>query len=211
MIYRLAKPCDFKEIANIHLAIRDSNSLGIFSQLGKSFLRQYYKIILNDQNEIIICAKNEYGKILGFCSSTMDAKHQLSTIRKHKLSLGFAALRSIIFRPLLLKELISRYNSIRGNKGKNFIFTEGAREEYWAWSPIYKDSISSIEMHETLLKILRDLGVLHLNFEVDMINRKIFLFHMWNNAELIKIIVLPDGRERAFMRYHLLDRKSILR
>ena len=57
MKYRLVKLCDLKEIVNIHYSIREIYPVGIFSQLGKPFLRQYYKIVLNDKNEVVVCAE----------------------------------------------------------------------------------------------------------------------------------------------------------
>lgn len=208
MKYRLAKPCDIKEIVNIHYAIRESYSVGLFAHLDKIFLWQYYKIILNDKNQVVVCAEDEDGKIQGFCSATLDVEKQFANIRSHKLALGFTAIKSIILSPTLLKSLIARYKSTIGIGNEKYIATKGARGEYWAWSTSNKDSISSCELHEIHLKILKDLGVTHVNFEVDTINKKVMLFHNFNGAELIDKIILPDGRERAFMRYNLAERKQ---
>ena len=71
---RLAKPSDAKEIANLHYSIREQGAPGIFAMMGKPFLKKYYKIVLNDPNEVVICAENEKGQIVGFNSSTLDAK-----------------------------------------------------------------------------------------------------------------------------------------
>lgn len=208
MKYRLAKPCDIKEIVNIHYAIRRSYSAGVFAHLDKIFLRQYYKIILNDKNQVVVCAEDEDEKIQGFCSATLDVEKQFANIRRHKLALAFTAIKSIIRSPTLLKSLLDRYKSINGNGIEKFICSKGARGEYWAWSSSNKDSISSYELHEIHLKILKDLGVTQVNFEVDTINKKIMLFHNFNGAELIDKIILPDGRERVLMRYNLVARKS---
>ncbi len=208
MKYRIAKPCDLEEIVDIHYAIRESYSVGVFSSLGKPFLRQYYKIILGDKNQVVICAEDGNGKIQGFCSATLDAEKQFSNIRKHKFTLGLAAINSILLKPSLFMSLLSRYRSTQKSASERFIVTQGARGEYWAWSSANKDSISALEMHEIHLKILRDLGVKILNFEVDAINRKVFLFHKYNGAEFVDKTILPDGRERIWMRYNLVDRKA---
>lgn len=208
MKYRLAKLCDLREIVNIHFVIRDSYPVGIFAQLGKQFLIQYYKIILNDKNAIVVCAEDEHGKIQGFCSATLDVKKQFANLRHHNIALGLSAISSILFKPSLIKSLILRYKSTKEGGDSQFISATGARGEYWAWSLSTKDSISSLEMHETQLNILRDLGVKELNIEVDTINKNIFLFHKCNGAKLVKKILLPDGRERAMMIYNLVDRKS---
>ena len=65
-------------------------------------------------------------------------------------------------------------------------------------------------MHEALLNILKDFGVNEVHFEVDSTNVKIFHFHKINGAELIRKLKLPDGRERAVMKYVLKNYKSKL-
>jgi hypothetical protein len=207
MRYRLAKPCDIKEIVNIHYSTREIYNNGIFSQLGKKFLSKYYRIVLNDKNEIVVCAEDEYGTIQGFCSSSLDVEKQYINIRKHKLQLMLAAISSIILNPSLVKALIDRYRSIKGTRDGIFINLKGARAEFWAWSTSNNDSISSIEMHEVQLNILRDLGVKELNFEVDIVNKNVFHFHKLNGAKIIDEMILPDGRIRALMRYNLVERR----
>lgn len=207
MRFRLAKPCDLDELVNIHYSMRDGQAVGIFSQLGKPFLRQYYKIILADKNEIVVCAEDQHGNIQGFCSATLDAEKQFLNLRKHKFSLGLSALGSIIFKPSLLEALFLRYRSTQNPQTGQYVTTKGARGEYWIWSALNKDSISALALYETYLSILRDLGVKDLNFEVDVANASVFRFHKKNGAELIKTVTLSDSRERAFMRYALAHRK----
>jgi len=208
MKYRLAKTIDIDQIVNLHYSVREGYNIGIFAQLGKSFLKQYYKIIINDQDGVVVCAVDDFGKIQGFCSATLDVESLFINIRSKKFILGLAAIKSIIYKPSLLKSLFQRYNSTKGKNINNYIASSGPRLEYWAWSLTNKDSFSSIEMHEILLSILQDLGVKTLNFEVDTINKKIYLFHQYNGAELIELKVLPDGRERAIMKYNIVGRKK---
>lgn len=210
MRFRLAKTCDLNEIVNIHYDTREIYSVGIFAQLGKPFLRMYYKIILNDKNGIIICAEDEQGRIQGFCSGTLNVEEQFENIKKHKVELAVAAITSLIKSPRLIIPLNERYKSIRTSKIQDYVSSKGARFEYWAWSAKEKNSMASIEMHETLLIILRDFGVNEVHFEVDSTNIKIFQFHKINGAELIRNLKLPDGRERAIMKYVLKNRNSKL-
>jgi hypothetical protein len=211
MRFRLAKLCDLNEIVNIHYAVRESQALGVFSQLGRPFLREFYSIILADKNEIVVCGEDQHGVIQGFCSATLDAEKQFSNLRKHRFSLGISALGSIICKPALISSLISRYRSIQYPQISRYVTTKGARNDYWIWSPLNKDSISAVALYETTLSILRDLGVKELNLEVDLKNASVFRFHKINGAELIETIILPDSRERAFMRYNLAQRKPKLR
>ena len=68
IVYRIAKVSDAKQIAQIHYSVRHKHPLGIFSQMGFSFLKQYYRVILDDPYEIIICAENDKREIVGFNS-----------------------------------------------------------------------------------------------------------------------------------------------
>ena len=101
--YRLAKPSDAKEIADVHWHVRDRYTQGIFLSLGRGFLAAYYKIILDDPWEVVVCAVNEDGKIVGFVSTSLDAKRRYENIRKHRFVLGWAALKALIFHPSLIK------------------------------------------------------------------------------------------------------------
>ena len=97
--FRLAKPCDAKQIANCHWHVRDRYSQGIFLSLGECFLRAYYKIILDDPHEIIVCAENEKQEIVGFSSGSLNAESQAESIRNHKVKLGLAAIFGVIRHP----------------------------------------------------------------------------------------------------------------
>ena len=123
--FRLAKPCDAKQIANCHWHVRDRYTKGIFLSLGKSFLITYYKIILNDPYEIVVCAEKDNGKIIGFSSATLDAEKQATNLRSHKFQLAFSATWAIICKPFLLKEVWNRYKALKGSKDSpTFIHTE---------------------------------------------------------------------------------------
>ena len=106
MKYRIAKQIDSRAIVNLHYAIRKTYSVGLFSKLGKHFLRKYYKILLNDPNSVIVCAEDDKGIIQGFCSATLDVKAQMDNLRRHKVSLGLTALSSVLLQPSLLKDLL---------------------------------------------------------------------------------------------------------
>lgn len=87
--FRLAKPSDAKEIANIHWHVRERYTQGVFLSLGESFLRTFYRIILDDPWEVAVCAVNEEGKILGFANTTMDAKKQAENVKNINSHLGW--------------------------------------------------------------------------------------------------------------------------
>lgn len=202
--YRLAKPSDAKEIANVHWHVRDRYTQGIFLSLGKGFLKSYYKVVLNDPWEVVVCAVNESGKIVGFASTSLDAKKRYTNIKQHKITLGIAAIRAILCHPSLFKDLWQRYRSLSGktNRGQ-FVHTEGVRGGYWCWLKS-DDSLKSFEMSQVKNNILRELGVNELFFEVDKFNKAVYKFHLKvNKAEPIEDITLPDGRVRVLMRKKL--------
>ena len=199
--FRLAKPSDAKEIANLHWQVRERYLQGIFLSLGKRFLTEIYKIVLDDPWEVVVCAVDENDKIIGFMSNSLNIKHQFAEMKKHRVKLGFYALRAIIMKPSLFRELLQRYRSLDGNKNSpKFVNTEGVRGEYWCWSK-EDDSLSSIELRDLNGIILRALGVKEILFEVDKSNKKVYKFHLKvNKAEPLEEIVLPDGRVRVLMK-----------
>ena len=198
--YRLAKPSDAKEIADVHWHVRDRYTQGIFLSLGKGFLESYYKIILDDPWEVVVCAVNEDGKILGFSSTTMDAREQAERLKKRKIRLALSALRNMLLKPSLFKEVWMRYRSLDNKNSQSFIHTEGARGEYWCWLKS-EDSLKSIELSEVQNKVLYELGLREKYFEVDKFNKSVYKFHLKvNKAEPIEEITLPDGRVRVLMK-----------
>lgn len=199
MKFRIAKMCDLKDLVDIHYGIRDTYSVGIFAQLGKSFFKQYYRIILNDPNEIIVCAIDENNIMQGFCSATLDIELQMANIKKHKIALGFSAITSIIKKPLLIRPLIERYKIVDNRSDAKIISMNGARSEYWVWKSIIPDSISSVEMYFALLNILKSLGVKIVSGEVDKVNKKVLAFQRANGFKIIDEIKLSDGRERFIL------------
>lgn len=201
--YRLAKPRDCKAIVELHYSIRETYSVGIFAQLNRFFLKQYYLIILNDPNSVIVCAEDENGIIQGFCSSTLDVEAQFANIKRHRIRLGLAAITSVIEKPLLLKHLIARYMVIKNNTQTRIISTKGARSEYWVWRASNKDSGSSVEMYFSLFIILKALGVKELFGEVDKVNKRVLKFQLANGGRITDEFTLPDGRERVVIRYDL--------
>lgn len=202
--YRLAKRSDAAEIADVHWHVRDRYTQGIFLSLGKSFLKSYYKIILDDPWEVVVCAVNKEGKIVGFTNTCIDAKHEYQNIKRHKITLGFAALKAIICKPSLLKDVWQRYISLdSSNQESGFVHTEGARGGYWCWLKT-EESMKSFELTQVKNGILKLLGVNEFFFEVDKFNKAVYRFHLKvNKAEPIREITLPDGRVRVFMRKQL--------
>lgn len=198
--FRLAKPSDAKELAALHYKIKDLDGRGIFSQMGKVFLRTYYNIILDDSNEVVLCAYNENG-ITGFASATLDVEQQFKKLRKHKFKLFLSSLPSIIFKPSLFFELLKRYNSTKKVTKNKYVISKGARGEYWVWDPDNHQSIYASVLNNKHIEILHILGVKSYNFEVDSKNIGVYKFSLNNGATEVSREKLPDGRERIIMNY----------
>ena len=199
--FRIAKPSDAKQIANCHWHVRDRYTQGIFLSLGEGFLRTYYKIILDDPWEVVVCAEGSDGKIIGFSSSTIDGRAQANNLRKHKVRLGIAAAKAIIFHPRLFKEVWMRYKSLKkDNEGPKFVTVDGVRGEYWCWRKD-DDSLLSVELDHAKGHVLYDLGYRESYFEVDKFNKQVYKFHLKvNKAEPVEEITLPDGRVRVLFK-----------
>ena len=200
MKFRLAKKSDAKELSLLHYKIKDLDGRGIFSQMGKCFLNKYYSIILNDPNEVVLCAYNESG-IVGFASATLDVEKQFTNLRKNKFKLFLSSIPSIIFNPNLFLELLNRYNSTKKVSENKYVISEGARGEYWVWDPDNDQSIYAPVLNNKHIEILHILGVKSYNFEVDSKNIGVYKFSLNNGAKEVSREKLPDGRERIIMNY----------
>lgn len=203
--FRIAKPSDAKQIANVHWSVRERYSEGIFLNLGKAFLKRYYKIILDDPYEVVICAENEEGVVLGFSSATQSVESQSANVRKHIVSLGFSAFFSLFLNPKLIKEVWIRYRSMRGDKdAPKFVGNSGCRGEYWCWLKDGEASMMSSRVDTIRNLVLADLGEKYMLGEVDKKNEKVLQYQCGvNGAEVIDEIKLPDGRERVIFKMNL--------
>lgn len=201
--YRLAKPSDAGQIANVHYHIRDKYDIGFFAQVNYAFLKQYYCVILNDPNEIIVCAEDDNGEIVGFCSGSIDSKSQFERLRKQKLRFFFPLLTSAFAKPKLIKSAIDRFKSTKGESENEYVANEGAREEYWGWLPNRDDTIKSVVLQEIFYRILKSLGIDEMLLEVDQVNDRILQLHKKNGAEEVTTYKMSDGRTRVALKYSL--------
>lgn len=200
--FRLAKPSDAKEVATLHYNVRDTYSVGYFAQMGLPFLKAYYKVVLNDPYEVVVCAEED-GKLCGFCSASLDINKQMERMNKKKFSLLFPALSSFIAKPSLIKATIKRWKVSQHKDDEKLIPKEGARCEYWMWDASNKNSAYSVALWNTYLQILYNLGVKKFPLDVDDVNEKVMKFHLLNKAVATEHITLSDGRERTLLEYDL--------
>ena len=200
--FRLAKPSDAKQIADCHWHVRDRYTTGIFLSLGKGFLKAYYEIMLNDPNEIIVCAENSAGEIVGFSSGSIDAASQSKTIRSNKIKLGFSAMMGIIKHPTYLNGVWQRYTSLDNKSNKQqYLHMEGARSEYLCWKKGADGSINMMLLDKIKFKIMAELGVKEVFFEIDRHNERLFKTQERDKSiTLLTEYQLPDGRTRGLFK-----------
>lgn len=199
--YRLAKPSDAKQIADCHWHVRDRYNEGIFLSLGKGFLRAYYEVILDDPNEIIVCAENKEGKIVGFSSGSLDAESQAKNLLNHKLKLGFAAILSLLRHPSYIRGVWERYSSLKPSNDKVFVYMKGARSEYLCWRKGEAGSIGMMLLDKIKFKLMHEFGVHEVFFEIDKQNERLFNAQQrMKEITLIGEFELPDGRKRGLFK-----------
>lgn len=202
--FRLAKPSDAKQIANCHWHVRDRYTEGIFLSLGERFLRAYYQVILDDPNEIIVCAENKDGEIVGFSSGSLNAESQAVSIRSHKVKLGFAALLGLIRHPSFIKGVWQRYTSLKSTGDHKFLHMKGARSEYLCWKKGAEGSISMMLLDKIKFKMMHELGIKEVFFEIDRQNERLFNAQQkMKNITLLEEYTLPDGRIRGLFSMDL--------
>lgn len=204
--FRLAKPSDAKQIANVHFHVRDKYGEGFFAHVNKSFLKQYYKILLNDPYQIVVCAESD-GKILGFSSGSMDAAHEFKSVRKNKWKLLWPLFTTALGNPKIILDALARYRSTKKGSEEKFIHTEGARNGYWAWLPGRDDSYMSIYTQELMLYFMKCFGVKEVYGEMDTVNKKVVKMQSRNGSKVIETFKMPDGRERLSCVMYLDEHK----
>jgi hypothetical protein len=206
MRIRLAKLSDSRAIAEIHYFSRKNLSGGFFSKTSILFLRQYYRILLNDPYMVIVCVEDNSRRICGFVSASLDSARQHENIRKNKVALAIALLPSMLKNPGLILDAISRFRSLKQDSNVKFITSSGARGEFWAWDIRLKISVWAVLLYKSHLQILSILGVEKMYFEVDSDNDKILNYHKKNGAYLYDQFSMSDGRVRLLMYYDLVNK-----
>ncbi len=193
--FRLAKPSDARQIANVHYHVRDKYGEGFFAHVNKRFLKQYYKMILNDPWQIVVCAELN-GEILGFSSGSMDTTMEFKTFRRNKWKFVWPLLTTAMTNPKIVKAALDRFKSTGEGSTKKFINSSGARNEFWAWLPGRDDSYMSIYTQELMLYFMKMFGIKEVYGEMDTVNKKVVKMQLKNGSKPLETFIMPDGRER---------------
>lgn len=199
MKLRIAKSSDYKTLAEIHLECGKMQVGGFMHKLGLSFLKTYYKILLNEKNSIVVIAENEKGYGLGFHSGTMKAEEHFESLRKNKIKLGLSLIPSMIKDPRIIKSILLRNKFINNSKEESYGVTLGPRAEYWAWRPGSTNPAASMILRQTWTKTIFALGVKSFKLEVDLANTDVEKYCKAFSCSVIHEVNLPDGRKRAIL------------
>jgi hypothetical protein len=207
MRYRLAKVSDASQLAAVHHRCARDEPGSVFVQLGRFFLRQYYRIVLPQKFNVTLCAENDRGEVVGFMSGSIDYSQHVKALRKARFRLALSALPALLRRPRILWGLLSRRASLIGSAEGKHVTRPGPRVMYWAMLPEARAGANAFVLQEKWLALVRLLGCREVEFDVDGENRRVENFHRARGAEVLEELNLPDGRKRIIMRY-VLDRPS---
>ncbi len=201
MILRFAKSSDFNSLAKLHIECGRYQPGGFMFKLGLSFLKIYYKLLINEKNSIILVATDQDGDLLGFCSGTMAAEEHLNNLKRNRFRIGISILPSILISPRMLTDILDREKFIYMEKGSiQFGVVKGPRIEYWAWRNDGKPNMS-IPLLKTWLKVVCDLGITSVKAEVDIDRKNLLTIHKFLGAKVLEHLNLKDGRERVIIEY----------
>lgn len=201
MLLRFAKPIDVISLAKLHYECRATQPSGFMFKLGLSFLKTYYKILINEKHSVIIVAEDENGYLLGFCSGTMTAEAHLKNLKGNRFRIGLSILPAIIKSPGTIKNILDRKKFVYLNSGYiKYGVISGPRIEYWAWRPNNKSN-GAILLFKTWLKVLFDLGVSSIKAEIDIDNKNLLTIHKYLGAKVVEHLNLGDGRNRVIIEY----------
>lgn len=202
MKIRLAKLSDAGRLAQVHWIGSSKQPGGFMFRLGRAFLIQYYRVLLEEKNSVVICAEDTDGHILGFVSGSLDAEERMIALRRNWFRLSLAAIPALIRDPRLIRDMYSRRQSKSADREDGgYIVQSGARVEYWAWLPTH--SGGAIELHLKWLLLMRLLGVQSVRGEVDQINEMVLRAHRFMGARVVKEFTTPDGKQRLVIEYML--------
>ena len=103
-----------------------------------------------------------------------------------------------------MKGVWERFKSLNPETGKEFIHMKGARSEYLCWIKDEPGSISMMLLDKIKFKMMHELGVKEVFFEIDRQNERLFNAQQrMKNITLLEEFELPDGRRRGLFKMEL--------
>ena len=94
-------------------------------------MKQYYSIILDNPYSVVVCVEDESRRICGFASGTLDASAHFANLKNNRIRLGLALLPSIVRKPRILVEALSRYRSTELESERPFTKRSGIARGFY--------------------------------------------------------------------------------
>lgn len=180
-----------------------ANQVGAFlPKLGLRFLTRYYRLLLTEQNTLVLCAVDAGGEIIGFVSGTLRTEDHFVNLYRKRLGLLMAVNPLALMRPSILAGLWWRSRiAFSKREGRGFVVKNGCRVEYWAWDPVYQHMKGSVLLLLAFFDAVRSKGVRTVRMEVDEENKGVMISHLLLGAKVIARSQTLDGRNRLILEY----------
>jgi hypothetical protein len=172
-------------------------------KLGVLFFRCYYHILLKDPNTIVLAAENNTGCILGFVAGCSNARVEINHLKNHRVMLLASCLWQLLSTPSLIRDLHARKDYIENPLPESWSGHNDPRISFWCWDPDSTAARSSTVLLQFFIDYMRKSGAKVVRFEVDRVNRKVFITHKLMGARTVEVFNMPDGRERLLMEHVL--------
>jgi len=201
--FRLAKNTDYVRLADVHMACSVIQPGGFMFRLGLPFLRQYYRVMLQEKYSVILCAEED-GKLLGFSSGSLDTAEHFQALKRHRLRFLISVLAVICRQPRIIKDILARMRSgSPDSEMGGYVTQTGPRGEFWCWLSDQRYGGGALVLNAKWLLVMKTLGAKEVRIEVDGRNPKVERMHRLVGARVVKNYVTPDGNPRIIMGYDL--------
>jgi len=201
--FRRATERDRDQIARLHHKCSQVQPGGFMHKLGLLFFRCYYHLLMPDPNTIVISAEDNAGRMLGFVAGCSDARMEMERLQRYRIVLLLSCLTHLLRTPSLVRDLYARMRFLDSSQPESWGGRNESRISFWCWEPESAASRQSTMLLQHFLEFMRKSGVKVVRFEVDRINRKVEITHRLMGARTVRIIQMPDGRERLVMEHVL--------
>lgn len=197
MKFCLASIRDVKSLAHLHVKSSKKQPDAFLHKLGPRFLEVYYQSLLADGSSVILCAKDTNGRILGFCSGSIDIEDRIITLRQNRIKLALTLIIRFLHSPSLISKVLVR------NKQKffNHLPSDGAHVDYWCWDN--SGNSGAIILFRKWLSLMTFFGCKRIYGEVDNMNKEVYALHKILGAKFKSKFTTPDGQSRSLIVYEL--------
>jgi ribosomal protein S18 acetylase RimI-like enzyme len=101
---------DIDQIVAVHMRAFPGFFL---TQLGRRFLREYYRLVLDYSGGVLITISSKSGELAGFVSGLIQPHQFYAEMKKMKWRFVLATIPALLRRPLVLARLWSNFRRVR--------------------------------------------------------------------------------------------------